>query len=164
MHPREICRNQKRINGWAPGLSWGQPGWDYWNCHWLWDTMESHKTRLIRIRNFLKWLLKGVSLFCHLPFLLLLQAWASALMDKHAAPVPYFSLPSIFKSSWDAPRAKMSSCLLHWDNQTSNIGKEVTSQCHVVVHRQPGECTHVFAAPVLPAQQGKQLGGFVLWH
>lgn len=62
----------------------------------------------------------------------LLKAWAPALMEELAVSVPHFSLPSISKSSWDAPRAKISSCLLHWDSQTSNIGKEVAAEvpCH----------------------------------
>lgn len=130
IHPQEMCRNQKGINKF-PGLNWAHSGWGCWNCHWLWDSMGSHEHRLMRIRNFPKWLLKGVSLFLSSP-LLLWKAWASALMEEFAVPVPNFSLLSISKSSWDPPRAKISFCLLHWDSQTWNSGKGVTSKvtCH----------------------------------
>lgn len=135
-HPKEICRNKRGITRWAPGPNCAHSECFWLNCYWLWDTINSCNTRFIR--NFFQCVLRGIFLFSPLSHLFLVKAWASALVEEHAVPVACLPLLSISKSSWDAPRARISFCILHWDNHISNIEKEVTWQS-TFIQRQSGE-------------------------
>lgn len=154
-YPREICRKQKGMNRWAPGLNWTHPGWGCWNCPWLWDTMDSHKTRLIR--NFLKWLLKGVSLFCPLPFY-----WR----PEHQPWWRNSQFPSLISLCLPSPKAleMLQELKSAFVSCTGTIKPRVLEgrwlqKWQVMVHRQPGECSTCPCCSCAPCSAREAAGG-----
>lgn len=154
-HPIEICRNQKGINRWAPGLNWAHSGWVGWNCHWLWDTTDSHKKRLIR--NFFKLLLKGVSLFCHLSFSFWRPEHQPWWRNTQSLSLISLCLPSpkaleMLQELKSAP----ASCLGTIKPQI--LGRRWLQKRHVMVHRQPGECGTCLCCSCAPCSAREAAG------